>query len=161
MRMRVHRIDVIAEPEFLLRRHGSDLLGDERLLALVNNHHHRSSNTYAHCVSVALVALTLARKHRIRVDIRSLVRACLLHDYYGYDNDHKPKRHLRTHPFAAFKNADRDFGINGVEHDIIVNHMWPIHPFLFPLTREGWLCCLADKIVAIREWHNRHKKKAS
>ena len=157
--MKTLRTYIIGTPMDLVKRHGRDILDDPRFLALRENRHHGHTTTYDHCLHVTLIALEIAKEKSIKVDVRSLVRGSLLHDYYCYDNDHKPKKHLRTHGQLAAKNAERDFGINGVEHDVICNHMWPIHPFLSPLTREGWLCCLADKIASCREYFGNTLEK--
>ena len=144
----------------LIHRHGDDILSDPRFQELAHNHHHVHTTTFAHCLNVTLIALRMAKGLRMKVDVRSLVRGCLLHDYYGYDNDHKPKRHLRRHGAIAAKRASEDFGTDGVMEDAIRNHMWPIHPFLPPLTREGWLCATADKIASMREYFDHTLKVA-
>ena len=47
-------------------------------------------------------------------------------------------------------NADRDFGLNDIERDIISKHMFPLTPHL-PSFRESVIVGLADKWCAIAE----------
>ena len=47
-------------------------------------------------------------------------------------------------------NADRDFGLNEIEKDIISKHMFPL-TFMPPRYRESVLVTLADKWCAICE----------
>ena len=48
------------------------------------------------------------------------------------------------------RNADRDFGLNDVEKDIIKKHMFPLTPFP-PMHRESFIVSLADKWCALAE----------
>ena len=131
---------------------GSDILKDDRFLPLWSFQQHRHSNTYFHVCWVAFTALSLAKRLHIKVDVPSLVRAGLLHDYYGYDwHLTKPKGHGHRHPLLAADNAKRDFVTNEHERSIISSHMWPIAFHRVPRSREGGLIALADKIVATKE----------
>ncbi len=145
---------IITEPpEKLLLEFGSEILSSPRFLKLKNVTQHMRSNTYDHSVKVTLKALHLAKKMKVHVHPSALVRGCLLHDYFLYDPHGADKKrfHLRFHGIRAAKNAMRDFGINTVETDMIMNHMWPLHPFRFPICVEGWLLILADKQVSCTE----------
>lgn len=89
-----------------------------------------------------------------RVDLHSLIRAALLHDYFLYDwHAHDGGRHRMhgfTHGGTAMRNAVRDFHLNRVERDSIENHMFPLTP-IPPRYLEGYLVTVADKISATRE----------
>ena len=119
---------------------------------------HGTTTVFEHCVSVAkfslLMAYYLERTLRIKVDRDSLVRAALLHDYFLYDWHDKtvPGHNIHgfTHPRTAMLNADRDFGLNEVEKDIISKHMFPL-TFMPPRYRESVLVTLADKWCALCE----------
>ena len=111
------------------------------------------TSVYHHCCAVAAVSLALARRYRIPVDARSLVRGALLHDYFLYDWHEAPGKHKLhgfTHPKTALRNAMRDTGLNEIEKDIIIHHMFPLTP-IPPKSREGMLVCTADKICAAKE----------
>lgn len=90
----------------------------------------------------------------IGLDLHSLIRAALLHDYFLYDwHAHDGGRHRMhgfTHGGTAMRNAVRDFHLNRVERDSIENHMFPLTP-IPPRYLEGYLVTVADKISATRE----------
>ena len=46
------------------------------------------------------------------------------------------------------ENAKRDFKISSKEADIIYCHMFPLNISRVPRSREGWIVCMADKMVA-------------
>ena len=115
---------------------------------------HSDVSVYAHSIAVASISLRLARLSGLRVDIRSLVRGALLHDYYLYDwHIPSPNRHLHGiyHPMVAASNAFRDYHINPREFNIICAHMFPLPPTRLPLCTEAWLVVIADKIAASAE----------
>lgn len=145
----------------ILRSQGMDL---ERQIP-----QHGRVNCFDHSVAVALLSLRLARWLGLRVDRRSLIRGALLHDYFLYDwHTLHPRPGLRhglshglRHGGRAAANADRDFGLNAVEADIIRRHMFPL-TLTPPRYRESLLVCWADKDCAVREfggglWRTRAK----
>ena len=119
---------------------------------------HGNTSVFEHCVSVAKFSLLMAhyleKTLRIKVDRDSLVRAALLHDYFLYDWHDKtvPGHNIHgfTHPGTACRNADRDFGLNEVEKDIISKHMFPL-TIMPPKYRESVIVTLADKWCALCE----------
>ena len=142
----------------LIKRYGSDILSSPTYRGLSQNVQHHNSNTFAHQVQVTVIALKYARRYKIKVDIRSLVRAGLLHDYYLYcwrDKASRPKRHARDHGKRAVANAIRDFGIDDFTAKIMIHHMWPINPLHFPLVKEAWILVWADKKATVRELFNK------
>lgn len=146
----------------------SEVLQSARVPAMDTFVQHGTTSTLEHTKSVAYQSLRLARGLKLRVDERALVRGAILHDYYLYDW-HDPAQaidrwHGFTHPRHALRNAEADFDdLAPIERDVIVHHMFPFHP-MPPLTREGWLVCLADKICTVREFFagrgKRHSAKA-
>ena len=137
---------------------GRDILLDPKAQQMKNFTQHGTTTVFEHCVSVAkfslLMAYYLERTMKIKVDRDSLVRAALLHDYFLYDWHDKtvPGHNIHgfTHPRTAMLNADRDFGLNEVEKDIISKHMFPL-TFMPPRYRESVLVTLADKWCALCE----------
>ena len=118
--------------------------------------HHGAVSCFDHSVAVALLALAIAHKIRLRVDAASLVRGALLHDLYLYDWHvpdplHPHRLHGFFHPRRALENAQRHFALNDTERDIILRHMFPL-TLIPPRCRESWLVCLADTLCAIREY---------
>lgn len=137
---------------------GSDILLDSKAQQMKNFTQHGNTSVFEHCVSVAKFSLLMAhyleKTLRIKVDRDSLVRAALLHDYFLYDWHDKtvPGHNIHgfTHPGTACRNADRDFGLNEVEKDIISKHMFPL-TIMPPKYRESVIVTLADKWCALCE----------
>lgn len=116
---------------------------------------HGDVSVFAHCLAVAAYSAKLAKKLRIRHDRVSLIRGALLHDFFLYDW-HKTSNigdglHGFAHPFTAWKNAQKEFSLNGRELDIIRKHMWPLTITKLPMYRESWLVCLVDKYCSLLE----------
>lgn len=138
----------------LIKLHGADILASQTYRDLSKNIQHHNSNTFAHQVQVAVLAIMYARRYQIKVDVRSLIRAALLHDYYLYcwhDKAHRPKGHAHHHGETAVENAKRDFGIDDFTAEIMIRHMWPINVFKFPRIKEAWILVWADKKATFRE----------
>jgi uncharacterized protein len=123
---------------------------------------HGTTNCYEQSICVAYMALRIAQKLRVRVDVRSLVRGCLLHDYFLYDwhdKDAAIRFHTFRHPKLSLKNAEKEFSLNKIEKDIILEHMFPLCAKL-PKYRESFIITLADKCCAASEiWHLYSLKK--
>ena len=122
---------------------------------------HRFTDCYNHSINVATKCFIYAKRKNMKVDLESLVRGALLHDFYLYDwreNKRKYKSHTYTHPRVALDNAIKEYGeLNEIEKDIILSHMWPLTFFRFPKYKESFLVCFSDKICAIKEFFGRVK----
>ncbi len=57
---------------------------------------------------------------------------------------------LFTHPRHALINAGCDFGVDGIQKNMILSHMFPLSTTL-PRCRESMFLCAADKICTVRE----------
>jgi uncharacterized protein len=133
--------------------YGRDIVKSEGLEQEKQFMQHGKVSVYRHSLSVAYMSLYLARKCRLSIDEKSLVRGALLHDYFLYDwhvPDPSHNLHGFSHAGVALKNAQRDFTINRLEQDIIEKHMFPLN-IRPPKYRESVLVCLADKICATKE----------
>ena len=117
---------------------------------------HGTTSIYDHVIKVAWQAIYISEKYKLRVNLDSLIRGALLHDYFLYDW-HKPHkyRHIHgfTHPYTAYKNASSELKLNKIEKDIIIKHMFPL-TVIPPRYLESWVVSLADKIVTVRETLN-------
>ena len=125
---------------------------------------HGVTSIFDHCLNVALISLKLACLLKLAVDEKSLITGALLHDYFLYDwhkKESSPSWHGFKHPAIALANARRDFPINRIETDIIINHMFPLTFFHFPRTKEGWLISIADKFCSVAEVFRLQKYKES
>ncbi|NLK45969.1 MAG: HD domain-containing protein [Treponema sp.] len=114
---------------------------------------HGKTSVFNHSLNVATISLKLACFFNINIDEKSLITGALLHDYFLYDWHDKqrcPSWHCFKHPKIALENAKRDFYVNTIEEDIIINHMFPL-TLNVPKTKEGWLVSIADKFCCIVE----------
>lgn len=114
---------------------------------------HGEVNCYDHSVAVAYTSVAIAFRLRFNVDMQSMVRGALLHDYFLYDW-HDPDKGHRFHGFIhagrALENAERDFVLSDIERDIISKHMFPMNPKP-PRYVESIVVTLADKICTLHE----------
>lgn len=137
-------------------------MSDNPNIGLMNKYiQHGDTPCLLHTVAVAYYSMRFAEKLHIRVHEKELLKGALLHDYFLYDWHEKSPRHRIhgfTHPAAAMKNAERDFGLNRLERDIIKKHMFPLTPKP-PVTREGWLVCVVDKWCSLNETFGRGNYK--
>ena len=85
--------------EELLWKHGRDILtspGMERERSIPQ---HGCVNCFDHSVAVALLSVWIAARLGLHIDMRSLVRGALLHDYFLY-NWRVPDPAHRLHGFC-------------------------------------------------------------
>lgn len=145
-----------AQIQRLVATYGREVLEHEHMNIERCCYQHGNVTTFAHSIRVACLAVWMADRAHLwyRVDLKSLVRAALLHDYFLYDwhdwDEGRHRWHGFTHGHAALANALRDFDLNRIERDSIANHMFPMTP-MPPRYIEGYLVTLADKISATAE----------
>ena len=138
-----------------------ELCRQSRLLESHRYIQHGATSVFRHSVSVAYFSYYLALKMNAPVDIHSLIRGALLHDYFLYDwhiPDENRPLHGRYHPSAALKNAEEDFELSDMERDIIKKHMFPL-TLTPPAYKESLLVCLVDKACSIYEIFSRKTYK--
>ena len=137
-------------------RWGGDILRSPGMEKEKRYLQHGKVTVYRHSLSVACLSLYLARRFRVPVEERALVRGALLHDSFLYDWHVREPSH-RWHGFRhagfALRNASRDFQLGPIERDIIRKHMFPLNLAL-PRYRESALVSLADKLCAAGETIN-------
>ena len=129
-------------------------------------HHGGENSVYDHSVATARVAFSLAHRFGLSEEgIRSVTRAALLHDFFGYDwhsdwfkgylrqfSGWQRLRHMHAfiHGDIAAARAQERFGLTERQRAAIASHMFPL-AFSLPRSSEAWIITLADKIVASRE----------
>ncbi|WP_277217935.1 HD domain-containing protein [Peptoniphilus vaginalis] len=124
-----------------------------RFLETKNFIQHGDTTVYAHVIAVAKKSIEVAEKYNLNVDMDSMIRGALLHDYFLYDwHDGKRERciHGFTHPMKAYRNAKSELNLNRIEKDIIIKHMFPLTP-LPPRYLESWVVTYSDKYVSLVE----------
>ena len=138
--------------EEMLWEYGGDILRSPTMDQERTIPQHGSTTCYDHSVAVTLCSIRLAQKWGWDVDWRSLVRGALLHDYFLYnwrEHNRDHKLHGFYHARKAMENAQRDFGLNPLEANIIHRHMFPLNPTP-PKYKESVVVTCADKICATR-----------
>ncbi|MDE7362786.1 MAG: HAD family hydrolase [Oscillospiraceae bacterium] len=129
----------------------SDLLSDKSVLSLGGFRHHCGTTRLQHSLNVSYYNFLLCRFFRL--NSRAAARGGLLHDLFFYDR-HTHERVANSHPAEhaniAFYNAAEMFGVDELEGEMIVNHMWPMTPHL-PRHLETFMITLVDKFCAVAE----------
>ncbi len=144
------------EIQCLVAELGREVLEHEHMQIERDCYQHGNVTTYAHSIRVACLAVWMADRARLwrHVDVKSLIRAALLHDYFLYDwhdwDEGAHRWHGFTHGATALANARKDFDLNKIECDSIAQHMFPLTP-MPPRYIEGYLLTLADKVSATKE----------
>lgn len=143
-----------------------DIISHPRFARLRDFVHHGEQNSvFVHSVCVAHTAYRMGcRLHLPEQELRSVTRAALLHDFFGYDWHGDRFRRFQTrhtglrkftrmHAFVhgpiAAERARKIFGISPKECEAIARHMFPLAAM--PRTRIAWIVTMADKYVATRE----------
>jgi len=130
---------------------------DEMVKCLKNIPHH-DSNRLNHCIKVSRTSYNICKK--LHFNYKSAAKAGLLHDlYYNRISEmnlfgDKFKLFANEHPEDAMYNADRIFGLNDLEKNIILSHMWPVSKH-FPKYKESFVVSLVDKFYSIKEFSKK------
>lgn len=114
---------------------------------------HGNISVYEHSIRVAQKCYEIATSLNIDVDLDSLIKGALLHDYFLYDWHEKQEFHRFhgiRHPKFARDNAKRDFGLTQKEENMILSHMFPLGKII-PTCKESVILCCVDKYCALSE----------
>lgn len=115
----------------------------------MKNFAHHGINRFDHSYRVAYHTYKITKF--LKLNYKSATKAAILHDFFLDEvQDEKSISRLRKHPDVAAYNANKYFGINSFEEDIIKNHMFPITSKA-PNSFEGWIVDLVDDYVSIYE----------
>lgn len=140
----------------IVNAYGADILSHEHMEIERNSLQHGAVTTYEHSIAVACLSVKIADRLHLwhHVNLRSLVRAALLHDYFLYDWHEKDngshRLHGFRHPYTAERNARADFELDDIVSNSIRTHMFPLTP-IPPKYLEGVIVNIADTLCAIRE----------
>lgn len=149
-----------------MQQYAGDILAHPSFQQLRAFEHHGVNNSvYDHSVAVAEAACGLAHLMCLsESETASVVRAALLHDFFGYDwHGERFRRYLShfsgirrithmhgfIHGHIAADRARHMFGLSARECEAIARHMFPLAAM--PRTRIAWIVTLADKAVASKE----------
>lgn len=137
----------------LIEKYASDIMSSYNKKLEKIYMHHGYTSIFTHSLHVTKESIRLAQRFNVKVDMSSLIRGCLLHDYYLYDwHDREANKggHLFKHASIALKNATRDYDLNKIEKNMIYTHMFPAN-IRIPRYKESIILCISDKICALRE----------
>lgn len=137
----------------LIYENGYDIITSSNMKAEQKFLQHGTISCYEHSIFVAYMSTWITLRFNVKVDMRSMIRGALLHDYFLYDwhvTDKSHRMHGFTHAQTALRNAERDFTLNIIEHDIISKHMFPLNHNI-PRYKESVIVNFADKICTICE----------
>lgn len=126
---------------------------------------HGTTTVYKHSKNVAFYSLYIAQKlenkFKIKFNYDNLIIGAFLHDLFLYDwheADPTHRLHGFTHPLTASINAKRMCNVDEKVANIIRTHMWPLTITKVPTSREAFLVCMADKLMATKEVINNFKR---
>ena len=147
----------------IIKYYGKDILKSENMQKEKKYMQHGNISVFDHSVNVAIECLKLVHKLGIPVDLKTLIRGALLHDYFLYDW-HEPDKSHRLHGFkhakTALINAEKEYELNDIEKNMIYCHMFPLN-LRIPKYRESIILTIADKIVATKETLEPYKRLIS
>ena len=130
-----------------------DLLTDEKVRSMTQYRHHGDVTTHRHSVFVAYTVMRMC--HRLpAAQMRSIVRASLLHDFYLYEwyTEKHEENHIWYHPKAAVRNIEQHFSpLSPMQRNMILSHMFPLSHEV-PAGRGAWALTLADKYCASADY---------
>lgn len=128
----------------------AEILHHENFLKLRTYTHHGRITRKDHTLQVAEIVFASSRRRGL--DYISATRGALLHDFFFYNWRFEGRKlHAFKHPSIACKNAIEVFGINAIEQDAILRHMWPL-TITPPRYHESMLVCMADKAAALNDY---------
>ena len=131
-----------------------NILDNDEFNELKNIEQHGTTR-FDHSVRVSYYSYKISKF--LHLDYIDTARAGLLHDFFMSDQDRNAKDKFLstfTHPKEVVENADRVFGINEKEKNIIRAHMFPINLTL-PRYAESWIVSLVDKVVGTYEFSKK------
>jgi uncharacterized protein len=119
---------------------------------------HGNTSIFCHSRSVAYKSYKLAealeKTLHMKMDYESLICACYMHDFFGYDwhdSSGSHKLHGFTHPKRAALYAQMYCNATKKEQNMIKTHMWPLTITKIPSSKEAWILTICDKYATLTE----------
>jgi len=135
-----------------------DILNNDEFNKIKEIEHHGITRL-EHSLKVSYYSYKIAKK--LKLNYHDVARGGLLHDFFISDNNRSDKEKIKdtfTHPKKAAIKAEEVFGINDLQNDIIVAHMFPFYKSI-PKYGESWIVNLTDKIVGAFELFCQYRYK--
>lgn len=120
---------------------------------------HHGTSRLNHSLRVSYYSYKIAKK--LKLDFESTARAGLVHDFFYNENGGVTKDGIIstfTHSKKAVKNAEKYFGLNYKEKDIVEKHMFPLN-IKIPMYKESYIVSTVDKFVSFIELNKKMKSK--
>lgn len=130
-----------------------DLLADDTVRSMTQYRHHGDVTTHRHSVFVAYTVMQLCR-HMSEAQMRPIVRASLLHDFYLYEwyTEKHEENHIWYHPKQSLQNIEQHFcALSPMQRNMVLSHMFPL-AHEAPSSRGAWALTLADKYCASADY---------
>ena len=142
-----------------------EIISHEKVKLMKNFTQHGDVSCYKHCIMVTLYAYMYAKKLKLKIDVKALVRGALLHDFFLYDwhdNAFTPDGlHGFSHPITAERNAKNTFSLSSAQflyklfgRKSVVTVFVGIggdNLKIEAYSKEAWLVCMADKYCSLKE----------
>lgn len=117
--------------------------------------HSKNATLLDHLVYTSYISFLVCK--RLGLNEIAAARGALLHDFRTKDTK-SFIFNIFAHSKAALKEASTHFELTRLEEDIIIKHMWPATPLLFPKYKESFVVSLVDKYCATMELLGFYKK---
>ncbi len=112
------------------------------------------ANLLEHLLYTSYISYCLSEFFGLRT--KEVVRGALLHDFRL--NDMPDSKRWFSHSKTSHQSASEHFDLTELEKQIILTHMWPLNPTLFPKSREALVVNIADTYCAFMEAIRLFKK---
>ena len=117
--------------------------------------HHHFTNVQAHSEHVGVMSVKIAEwfmnHFHQNLDLKTLCIAAAGHDLGMAGRAQMSELTLGwKHPLESYRILKEHFGENRKLRKIVKHHMWPLC-VIPPVSREGWILTLADKVCAVEE----------
>lgn len=130
-----------------------DLLANVKFRQLDDITHHHYTTRLKHSIYVSYVSYKIAK--RLKLNVRSIARAGLLHDFFLEDRQAiaamNQGSHNAVHPKLALNNARQITEVSPLEEDIILKHMFLCALCGVPRYQESIVVTCVDKYCALME----------
>ena len=136
-----------------------DLLKNELVESMKRYNHHGTIDTHFQSVYVSYTVMKTAKAFHMD-NLRDIVRAALLHDFYLYEwyTEKHEEYHIWYHPKESVKNIEKYlFDLTPMQRNMILSHMFPTYVER-PKYAAAWVLTLSDKRCATQDYFKLSKR---
>jgi uncharacterized protein len=135
-----------------------DLLEDDEVFNMWNFTHHHQPSCLHHSIRVSYISYKICRW--LHLDYRSAARGGLLHDFFLHDSNGFPSHngiHVLSSPLSILLKAERRFGLNQMEKEIVMKRLNPISRNR-PRYKETYIVLLVVKYCTVKEYFGNGRR---